>query len=430
MRIFCRQLYIPMLRGLHGTWRRYAAAMIAIVSLALSSPGRADDQIGAHWVATWGASPSVVSPSITLENHSVRQIALVTIGGRGQRLRIRLSNEFGADDVVVGSAHIALANSDGSIRSNSDRTLTFSGQQSVIIPSGAPLISDPVDFDLGISLPNLSMLAVSLYFPYRTAVETVHPNGWQTAYITDGDTTGAASLVNVRAISQSRFFLSRIEVMAGPDAVVALGDSITDGDGSTLDASGRWPDYVAQRLANTVCSMCLPFTFVVNAGISGNRLLRNDAGPSALARLDRDVLSTPGARYVILLEGINDIGRNDDAELGVTADDLIAGYRQAIQRAHAKGLYIYGGTLTPFHGSVYDPLDAPRPDRERLRQTVNNWIRTSGEFDAVIDFDAAVRDPGVPVQLLATYDSGDHIHPNSVGYQTMANAVSLSLFGL
>jgi lysophospholipase L1-like esterase len=300
----------------------------------------------------------------------------------------------------------------------------------VIIPSGAPVVSDPVDFDLGVPLPNLSLLAVSLYFPYDTSVGTAHPNGWQTAYITDGNTTGAASLVNVRATSQSRFLLSRIEVMAGPAAVVALGDSITDGDGSTLDANGRWPDYLAQRLAGTTCSICLPATFVVNAGISGNRLLRKDAGPSALARFDRDVLSTPGVRYVIIMEGINDIGRNDDTELGLTADDLIAGYRQAIRRAHSKGLYIYGGTLTPFHGSVYDPLDAPRSDRELLRQTVNNWIRTSREFDAVIDFDGAVRDPAAPVQLVGAYDSGDHIHPNSTGYQAMANAVSLSLFGL
>ena len=162
---------------------------------------------------------------------------------------MRLSSEFGAEDAVVGAAHIALAGSNGSIQPSSDRTLTFSGQQSVIVPSGAPVVSDPVDFDLGVPLPSLSLLAVSLYCPYDTSVGTVHPNGWQTAYITDGNTTGAASLVNVRATSQSRFLLSRIEVVARPAAVVALGDSITDGDGSTLDANGRWPDYLAQRLA-------------------------------------------------------------------------------------------------------------------------------------------------------------------------------------
>jgi lysophospholipase L1-like esterase len=401
---------LPIARLLHA-----AAAVTAFSTVfsLLAPVGRADEQAGVHWVATWGASPSYVPQWTTLENQTVRQIALVTIGGRGQRLRIRLSNEFGPEVVIVGAARIALAGADGSVHPSSDRLLTFGGQQSVMILPGAPVFSDPVDFDLGSPLPNLSLLAVSLYFPYRTAVETVHPNGWQTAYITDGNTTAAASLANVRATSQSRFFLSRIEIVAGPPAVVALGDSITDGDGSTPDGNGRWPDYLVQRLANIVCSTCLPATFVVNAGISGNRLLRNDAGPSALARFDRDVLSAPGVRYVILLEGINDIGRNDDTEIGLTADDLIAGYRQAIGRAHSQGLYIYGGTLTPFHGSVYDPLSAPRSDRELLRQTINNWIRTSGAFDAVIDFDAVVRDPSAPVQLLGAYDSGDNIHPNT-----------------
>jgi hypothetical protein len=209
--------------------------MIAVASLALSSPGQADEQVGTHWVATWGASPSVVSPPITLENQSVRQIALVTIGGRGQRLRVWLTNETGAQEVTVGVAHIGLAGANGSIQANSDRTLTFGGQQWVVIPAGAPVVSDPVDFDLGTPLPSLSLLAVSLYFPYSTTVETVHPNGWQTAYITDGDTTGATSLSNITATSQSRSFLSRIEVAAAPFAVVALGDSITDGDGSSPD---------------------------------------------------------------------------------------------------------------------------------------------------------------------------------------------------
>ena len=360
----------------------------------------------------------------------MRQIALVTIGGRGQRLRVRLTNEAGTQEVTVGAAHIGLAGANGSIHPKSDRTLTFGGQQSVVIPAGAPVLSDPVDFDLGVSIPSVSLLAVSLYFPYNTTVETVHPNGWQTAYITDGDTTSATSLGNITATSQSRFFLSRIEVAAAPSAVIALGDSITDGDGSTPDANRRWPDYLARRLANVVCSTCLPATFVVNAGISGHRLLRNDAGLSALVRFDRDVLSVPGGGYVILLEGINDIGHNDDTETVVTANDLINGYRQLIQRAHSKGLSAYGGTLTPFHGSVYDPLAAPRPDREFLKQKVNNWIRSSGEFEAVIDFDAAVRDPGAPAHLWGKYDSGDHLHPSDAGYQAMANAISLTLFGL
>jgi lysophospholipase L1-like esterase len=407
-----------------------AVAALANVFLALSAPARADNQIGDHWVATWGASPSAISPTITLNNQTAREIALVTIGGRGQRLRVQLTNELGGEEVIVGEAHIALPTiSGGSLQPNTDRTLTFGGRKSFTIPPGAPIISDPVDFDLGSALPSLGLVAVSLYFPNATTVETLHPNGWQTAYITNGNTTGDTNL-NVVATTQARLFLSRIDIAAAPGAIVALGDSITDGDGSTPDASGRWPDYLAERLANVFCSTCLPAAFVVNEGISGNQLLRNDASPSALARFDRDVLAIPGAQYVIVLEGINDIGSNDQTDVLVTADELIAGYRQLIMRAHSQGLYIYGGTLSPFHGSVYDPLTAPRPDREQLRQTVNNWIRTSGEFDAVIDFDAIVRDPAAPVQLSAAYDSGDHIHPSDAGYQAIGNAISLSLFGL
>ena len=428
----CQRLCLAVLEGLRSARLLHAAAAVAALAnvfLAPYSPALADNQIGDHWVATWGASPSAIS-TITLNNQTVREIAQVTIGGRGQRLRVQLTNELGSEAVTVGEAHIALPTiSGGSLQPNTDRTLTLGGQTSFTIPPGAPVISDPVNFDLGSALPSIGLVAVSLYFPNATTVETLHPNGWQTAYITDGNTTSATNL-NVVEATQSRLFLSRIDIAAAGGAIVALGDSITDGDGSTPDASGRWPDYLAQRLAYVDCSTCLPAAFVIDAGISGNQLLRNDASPSALARFDRDVLSIPGAQYVVLLEGINDIGRNDETEVLVTADDLIAGYRQLILRAHSKGLYIYGGTLTPFHGSVYDPLAAPRPDREQLRQTVNNWIRTSGEFDAVIDFDAIVRDPAAPVKLLATYDSGDHIHPSDAGYQAIGNAISLSLFGL
>jgi lysophospholipase L1-like esterase len=411
---------------------RAGTALMALVTgfLSLSSALAADDRIGERWVAAWGASPSVTAEPITLNNNSVRQLALVSIGGRGQRLRVQLTNELGTGEVFVGAAHIALTSSLGSIVPNSDRTLTFGGHQSFVIPAGAPMMSDPIDFDLGAALPNLWFLAVSLYFPYSTELETLHPNGWQTAYVTDGNTTGSTNLGTVRATTDSRFFLSRIDVAAAPQAIVALGDSITDGDGSTTDASRRWPDVLTQRLRGFVCTTCLPAAFVINEGISGNRLLRDDVGPSALSRFDRDVLSTPGGRYVIVLEGINDIGRNDETEAKVTADDLITGYRQLISRAHSRGLYICGGTLTPFHGSVYDPLAAPRSDRELLRQRVNNWMRSSGEFDAVIDFDAAVRDPAAPTQLWGSYDSGDHLHPSDAGHSAVANAINLHLFGL
>jgi hypothetical protein len=284
----CQQFYLPTLKGsLIALLLRAGAAIMAFATafLLLFSPLSADVQIGDRWVAIWGASPSVTSESITLNNHTVRQFALVAIGGRGQRLRIQLTNELGAEEVLVGAAHIALASSFGSIVPNSDRTLTVSGRQSFVIPAGAPLVSDPVDFDLGAFLPNLWIVAVSLYLPYSTTVETLHPNGWQTAYIMDGDRTGATNPGNVSATTQSRFFLSRIDAAAAPGAIVTLGDSITDGDGSTPDANGRWPDVLAKRLADVGCSACLPATFVVNKGISGNGLLGNDAGPSALRGL-------------------------------------------------------------------------------------------------------------------------------------------------
>jgi hypothetical protein len=255
-----------MLSGLRSAPLLHAAAMtVFAIAALLVSPVCADDQIGDHWVAIWGASPSIESRPITFDNQSVRQITLVTIGGRGQRLRVRLSNELGAEDLIVGAAHIGLATSGGSILPNSDRTLTFSGETSVAIPAGAPVVSDPVDFDLGAPLPNLSHLAVSLYFPNNTVVEALHPYGEQTAYITDGNTTGATNLGNVRSISQSRFFVSRIDVLAAPEAIVALGDSITDGYCSTprwrralarLSGSAPGQPYLFRVSASNVCSQC------------------------------------------------------------------------------------------------------------------------------------------------------------------------------
>jgi hypothetical protein len=238
---FCQQFYVPSPNVFPAALLpRARAAVVAFGTACLShsSPLLADQQIGEHWVATWAASPSFTSESINLNNQTVRQLTLVTIGGRGQRLRIQLTNRFGAEKVFIGAAHLALAGPFGSIVPSSDRTLTFSGRQSVVIPAGAPVLSDPVDFDLGGPLPSLTFVAVSLYFPYDTAVETLHPNGWQTAYVTEGDRTGAANLGNISATTQSRFFLSRIDAVAPPGAVVALGDSITAPAAGHLERAG------------------------------------------------------------------------------------------------------------------------------------------------------------------------------------------------
>jgi lysophospholipase L1-like esterase len=323
--------------------------------------------------------------------------------------------------VFVGDAHIALAGPNGSIIPLFNYPLTFDGETSVTIRPGSPVLSDPVNIAGRGPLPppGFWQVAVSLYFPQSVTVETMHPLGLQTAYITNGDTTGDTSLNNPE-VSQSRYFLSRIEMITGREGIVALGDSITDGAGSTVDANRRWPDDLVNRLFQ--CSFCPPLKVVANEGISGNGVLNFGFGPSALARFDRDVLSTPGARYLIVLEGINDIGNSDT---NTVANDLIAAYRQFIRRGHSSGLYVYGGTLTPIGGSLYDS-----PDHEAVRQAVNDWIRNSGEFDAAIDFDAAVRNPAAPTQFLPRYDSGDHLHPNDAGYQAMANAIDLRLFGL
>jgi lysophospholipase L1-like esterase len=390
-----------------------------------SGPARAGDfdTDVPHWVGTWGASPQLTTGDLFgtapgFNNQTIRQIVRISVGS-GQ-FRVRLSNEYGAQAVQIGDAHVAISAGAGAIQSGTDQVLTFSGSPTVTIPPSAAVLSDPVK----LSAPNLASLAVSLYLPQATGPATWHVEGKQTAYIVAGDATAAADIGAGATTSTSRFFLSGIEAASfePKSAVVTFGDSITDGTNSTLDANHRWPDFLAARLAASHDDD----TGVVDEGISGNRLLHDIIGPNALSRFDRDVLATPGVRFMTVLLGINDIGFGGFFTTQVvTADDIIAAHRQLIARAHSRGIRIYGCTLTPFNG-VGAPYYSPAGDVKR--QAVNTWIRTSGEYDAVIDFDAVVRDPSDPSRILPAFDSGDHLHPSDAGYQAMANSIDLRLF--
>jgi lysophospholipase L1-like esterase len=431
--------------------RRFlAAGALAIAALSLPlAPASAGQQLwdsGQRWVGTWGtapAGPPLPAALQTFNDQTLRLIIHTSIGG--SQVRIRVSNELGTTPLHIDSAHIALRQSGANIVPGSDRTLTFSGMEGITIPPGAPALSDPVD----LNVPALGDLAISLHLPGQVQAQTIHGSAFQTNYISlPGNFTGAATFPTDRTIT-SWPFLIEVDVSApGAAAIVTLGDSITDGSVTTLDANHRWPDLLALRLqttrdlasarSKTPAASLIGLNGrlgVVNRGIGGNRLLRDPGeqplfGKSALARFDRDVLATAGVRYMTVLIGINDIGHPGTGSIPMseepTLEDLIAGYRQLIARAHEKGIAVYGGTLTPFEGTVFPGYYTP--EKEALREAVNNWIRSSDEFDAVIDFDRAVRDPSHPTRMLPAYDSGDHLHPNDLGMQAMANAVPLELF--
>ena len=363
----------------------------------------------------------------SVRNQTVRQVGRVSIGGN--RVRIVVSNEYGKFPLTIGAAHVALAGAGSAIAAGSDRKLTFSGQDSITIPPGAPAVSDPVD----LQVPALGTVAVSLFFPDITPTTTWHNDAKQTGYLADGDKTAAADLPDAVKLP-SRLFLSEIQVDAPQNAraVVTFGDSITDGDGSTADANHRWPDRLAERLVKAGANVA-----IVNEGISGARVLRDRMGDNALARFDRDVLSQPRADTVVLMMGINDVGWPDTilvpkGEPAPSAQDVIEGYKQLIARAHDHHLQILGATLTPFedtfHGTpLYGYYDEAK---EAKREAINDWIRKSGQFDGVIDFDALTRDPADPKHIKAEYDHGDHLHPNDAGYEAMAASIDLGMLGV
>jgi lysophospholipase L1-like esterase len=393
-----------------------------VLPQTVSAKGKASNQ---HWVGTWATSPQFVRPQDTQvmfpAQTTIRQIVHTSVDGKV--LRVRFSNEFGEETLVIGAARVAISAGDDSIVPETSRQLTFDGETSVMLAYGAPAVSDPVS----LKVPPLSDLAISIYLPdgATTTNITIHRVGLQTTYVVPGggDLTGDVSLSSPPDEYLNYFFLGGVEVVGKKPsaAVVALGDSITDGTRSTPNTNSRWPNFLAERLQD---DHSLRDIGVLDEGISGNRIYSGDAGVPTLTRFDRDVLSKPEVKFMILLIGINDIG-NSARETGpfVTPEDIIAGYRQIIARAHEHDIKVYGGTLTPIKGSGYD-----NPPADEDRQAVNAWIRTSGEFDAVIDFDRATRNPADPAQFLPEYDSGDHLHPNDVGYKAMADAIDLKLF--
>jgi lysophospholipase L1-like esterase len=382
-----------------------------------------------NWVATWGAPPmsatSAGQPARSFENQTIRQIVHISAGG--SRVRVRISNEFGVQPLRIGAAHIALAGSGIAITPGTDRVLRFGGLPTITIPSGAAVFSDPVD------LPVLSRsdVAVSLYFPLNTGSVTYHDSANQTAYVSGaGDFTGSNTFTTIETPT-SRYFLSAVEV-AVPDylgpvkALVTIGDSINEGFRSTTDANRRWPDFLSARINPRYGR---PQLGVVNQGIGCGRLLFDFCGPGGAARFDRDVLAITGRAYVINAYGLVDIilpNAFGMPEQTVSSGEIIQGLKQIIERAHAQDIKIYGATILPFGASAFPGVFTL--ENEAKRQDVNRWIRTSGAYDAVIDFDAALRDHSDPTRILSIYVSDDGIHPNDAGYEAMANSINLSLF--
>jgi lysophospholipase L1-like esterase len=378
------------------------------------------------WAATWESSPEPARPPVpVLAGQTVRQIAHVTLGGI--YIRVRLSNEFGDKPLLVGAAHLALSTGTGAaIQPGTDRALTFGGKPDVTIPVGARVLSDPVS----LTVPAFANVAVSLYFPQPTGTITENYFSMQTSYMTSGDATAQPDMPGAATMTQ-RVILTGLDVSAGAGTkvVVVLGDSLTGGFGSTLDANHRWTDLLALRLAARKGNP--PPIGVVNAGIGGNRLLHDYFGPNALARFDRDVLAQPSVGYLIVLLGINDFGlpggHPELAGEDVTADDVIAGYKQLIVQANSFGIKVFIATIPPF---------GPLPQRpgyysdaaEAKREAVNAWIRTNTDAQGYIDFETALRDPKNHIRMLPAYDSADHLDPNDAGYQVMANAVDFRLF--
>jgi lysophospholipase L1-like esterase len=408
-------------------------AVLAGAALAAWLTAIASAQDRSEWIGTWTASPQPaweadfpvpLGMQANLWNQTIRQVARVSIGG--DKVRVVVSNEYGKLPLEIGAAHIGVTKDGSAIEPGSGHALTFSGSPSITIPPGAPVISDPVDMKVA----PLSELSVSLFFPGAAPATTIHWDGHQTAYIAAGNKVADEEL-KADSTQTQRAFLTGIMVEATDDAraVVLFGDSITDGDGSTVDGNDRWPDTLAERLAEAGGAPVA----VLNQGISGAKVLSDRMGVNALARFDRDVLNQPRADTVVLMMGINDIGwpgsglaLNDEQP---TAEDIIAGYRQLIARAHADGMRIIGATLTPFGDSFADsPFEGYyTPEKEKVRLAVNEFIRSSGEFDGVIDFDKVVVDPSKPGYIKAEFDKGDHLHPNAAGYDAMANSIDLKL---
>ena len=424
-------------------YRRFSALAL-LLYCSLCAAQTPDGGRNLHWVGTWGAAQQLSAETLpvwvvppprapdepppppllppypsSFHDETVRMVVRTSVGG--DRLRLTLSNALGQSEVDIGAVHVALRERGSAIVTKTDRAVTFGGKASFSVQPGTLVVSDPVE----LAVPPLTELAVSLYLPNDTHGVTTHEFALNTTYVVAGNATAAASLTSPRT-NFTYFWLAGVEVLASADvgAIVALGDSITDGVTTTFDAHRAWPALLAAKLQSNPATR---HWAVINAGISGNRVRRDVIGRSALGRFDRDVLARPGVEWLVLFEGINDITWSalpavPDGERA-TADEIIETLEQIVERAHALGIKVMGGTLMPMGG-----LWLHNARTEAMRQAVNEWIRTSGKLDAVADFDAATRDPRAPERLRPDLDSGDHIHPNDAGNAAMADAVDPASF--
>jgi lysophospholipase L1-like esterase len=402
-------------------------SLIVTLTILLSVPSLLAKPEAKKWVGTWASSPLLdakvknaeeLLAAGTQSGATLREVVHVSLGG--ETLRVRFSNLYGTSPLVIGPVEIAQTLKGVAIVPGTNKAVTFNGQPSVSIPPGALAVSDPASFKLA----PLSDLTVSFFLPNPTGPVTEHQLGNATSYHVTGNVVSSASLESPTTAT-SWYYLNGVDTLAAAEAgaVITIGDSITDGAKSTIDTNQRWPDELARRLQADPKYRNLS---VLNEGISGNKILLDGAGPNALARFDRDVLAQSGAKYLLILEGINDIGRlHGTPDAGLTAADLISALNQMVVRAHAHGIAVIGCTLTPYHGAGYYTENG-----ETIRKAVNEWIRTGGVLDGFVDLEAAVRDPNHPDTFLPTVDPGDHLHPNDAGYKAMGDAIDLKLFTL
>ena len=403
--------------GLLGTVVLLVAAATMAV-FADSRPAAAARHGEDAWVTSWSASPQVAAPdtlaAVGFDDQTIREIISSSVGG--DPIRLELTNVFGAAPLRIGHVTVAVAGPDAAVEPGTIHPVTYRGSESFQIPAGGQVLSDPV----AMRVWPLQDLAVSVYLPGQTGAATFHADAQQVNWVSAaGDHAADSDAGAFTTPTLSWYYVSGLIVQSSDadGTVVAFGDSITDGVGSTAGADGRWPNDLARRLD----ALAGPTLSVADEGIGGNRVLTGArcCGASAEARFARDALDQPGVRDIIVLEGINDIGFSLG---GVSAAQVIAGYQQLIAQAHARGLRIFGATLLPFQGAGYYTAAG-----EATREAVNTWIRTSGAFDGVVDFDAVMRDPADPLRLNPAYDSGDHLHPDDAGYQAMADAINLQM---
>jgi len=419
---------------------RIAFVATALYVFAAGPTAVAQNGRGEHWVGTWatavvprpqaapGAAPGRGPVALNFNNQTLRQIVHVSLGG--SRVRVVLSNAFGTSPLAVGAASVALRQKDSAIVAGSNRPLTFSGSATTSIAAGAIAVSDPVS----LTVPALADVAIDVFLPADTAASTspltTHNGALQTNYVSATGNHVAAADFPVSSTTQAWFFLSAVEVMAPAQvgAVVAFGDSITDGTLSTPDTNNRWPDHLARRLMESGRGSKPQAMGVLNSGIAGNRVLSEIVGPSALARFDRDVLAQSGVTHIIMLVGINDLGLGGNGQALPSAAEIIAGHRQIVARAHTHGIKVIAGTFLPFEGTNLGAI-APgyySTEKDARRREINEFIRTGTAYDGVIDFESVVRDPGHPLQLLSKFKGADNLHLTDAGYQAMASVVNLA----